>query len=398
LEKTDLALKMKNSTPLIDSVGKKIKDEILSSGYSVGDKLPSVTELAAQFSVSDKTIQRVLSIMKEDGLLSSHVGKGTFLNRLPYDSDRSDELYREGSGTIAVLDGQSEVDLTQHTESWTTRIVHGMRIEAAEHGIDLLLVNESLELSSLSNKLMKIKDRIDGVITFPFTDNYTMCNLFRECGIPFTTINRPCANTMDNYVSANYLEGSKMVGMLFAEIKCRKVLFVTTQIAGIFSKELRYKGLLEGLRLSGSDSEVEILILDSAGDLNGYEAVNDVIKSGNVPDGIYCSGDYLAIGAMAALKKHQIPIGVEGGTSVVGSSGFELAAHVEPSLTVVQIPMVQMGRRAIKQMLAIKNSRGKTIPGEIIPTKLILRKSTPASLIENGWLEKNIEHKTQINF
>ncbi|AQQ70556.1 Arabinose metabolism transcriptional repressor [Limihaloglobus sulfuriphilus] len=391
-----MALQIRNSTPLIDSVGKKIRDEILSSGYSVGDKLPSVTELAAQFSVSDKTIQRVLSIMKEDGMLSSHVGKGTFLERLPYETE--DEQIGGGTGTIAVLDGQSEVDLTQHTESWTTRIVHGMRIEAAEHGVDLLLVNESLELSSLSSKLMQIKDRVDGVITFPFTDNYTMCNLFRECGIPFTTINRPCANTMDNYVSANYLEGSKMVGMLFAEIKCRKVLFVTTQIAGIFSKELRYKGLLEGLRLSGSDSEVEILILDSAGDLNGYEAVNDVIKSGNVPDGIYCSGDYLAIGAMAALKKHQIPIGVEGGTSVVGSSGFELAAHVEPSLSVVQIPMVEMGKRAIKQMLEIKNSRSKTVPGEIIPTKLILRKSTPASLIETGWLERNIEYKTQINF
>jgi DNA-binding LacI/PurR family transcriptional regulator len=124
---------------------------------------------------------------------------------------------RTFSNTIAVLDGQSEVDLTcEHTESWTARIVHGMRIEASVNGIDLLLLNEGLAMASLRDKLDRVKNKIDGLITFPFTDNDTLFGLFDQCGIPAVTINKPSADARHNYVAADYLRAVKWVGSLFA--------------------------------------------------------------------------------------------------------------------------------------------------------------------------------------
>lgn len=387
-------------TALSKRIGKKLRDEILSQGYKPGDKLPTVAELASIMSVSDRTIQCVLAEMKRDGIVSSYVGRGTFLERVPDSNDSltpCDSHKAIFKNTIAVLDGQSEIELSEHTESWTTRILHGIRVEAAANGIDLLLLNERPALESLVKRLADIGDNIDGVITFPFTDNYTMSRIFEKAKLPVVTINRSCADARDNFVGADYFEGSKMVGAAFAEIKAKRVAFLTTQMAGIYSKEQRYKGLVEGLRFSGNNCDVDIIILESATDVQGYEAVKCMVQENKIPQAVYCSGDYIAMGVLKALKEAGIRIGVEDGVSVIGSSGFELSAHTDPPLSVVQIPMIEMGRRAVSKILEARNDDARRSAGETLPTKLILRDTTPASLRQCRWLEKIEENKMQVH-
>ena len=215
----------------------QIESDIISKGYQVGDKLPAVIEWVSLLKVSDKTIQKAIAQLEQSGLLCSFVGKGTFLKEIPCVGSRLNNN-RVLNNTIAVLDGQSEVDLTcEHTESWTTRIVHGMRVEAAANGIDLLLLNEGLGIESLIQKLSNVRKKIDGVVTFPFTDNQTLFDLFDKYDIPLITINKPCEESRNNFVTADYFEASKTVGALFSQLDCRHVWFLTTQINGIHSKE-----------------------------------------------------------------------------------------------------------------------------------------------------------------
>ena len=385
-------------TPLIQQIHQKIKDHIAQQGYKVGDKLSSVTYWATKLSVSDKTIQNVLTILRREGYISSHVGKGTFLNQ-PITGSVTTTEENIFSNTIAVLDGQSEVDLTcEHTESWTTRIVHGMRVEAAASKTDLLLLNNKLNSESVAEAMQKIKDKVDGVITFPFTDSDTIFNIFGKHNIPVLMINRPSSATIHNYVSADYFGGSKCVGELFAEIGCKNIWLMTTHMAGIFSKEQRYKGLAEGLKFSGHNEQIKVVIIDSATDDHAYNVTRELLFGNEKPDGIYCSGDYIAMGVMRALKDQGIPIGTKDGTSVVGSSGFEISAHTAPSLTVVQIPMIEIGRRAIRKVLDIKADKSHRSLGDILPTKLILRDSTPEYLKNEDWLKKIEDTKRNVYF
>lgn len=392
----------KKTTPLIDKISRIVRQDIVSHGYKVGDKLPPVTELATKYEVSDRTIQLAMNKLKKDGILSSHVGKGTFLNRLPiFPGTRTDGIktseFEQFSNTIAVLDGQSEVDLTcEHTESWTTRIVHGMRVEAAANHLDLLLLNDPLKIDALTERLSDMGSKVDGIITFPFTDNYSMLELFDKSGLPVLMINRPCSESQYNYVTADYFEGSKLVGQLFAEIGAKKIWLVTTQMAGIYSKEQRYKGLAEGLKLAGCNVEVEIILIPSATDISGYKGVIDRFRGGEHPEAIYCSGDYIAIGVMGAARDAGLQIGTEGGVSIIGSTGLELCNYTNPSLSVVQIPMIEMGRRAVKRVLEMRAEHKTRCTGDILPVELILRGSTPLSLIEKGWLNKTKDTKTLV--
>ena len=57
----------------------KIEEMIRSSSLSPGDKLPSESELAQQLNVSRGTLRQALSLLKEDGVIYNHQGKGSFL-------------------------------------------------------------------------------------------------------------------------------------------------------------------------------------------------------------------------------------------------------------------------------------------------------------------------------
>jgi CheY-like chemotaxis protein len=55
-----------------------LRDGLLSGEFAPGARLPSHTELAAQFGVATLTVRHVLAHLEEEGLVSREHGRGTF--------------------------------------------------------------------------------------------------------------------------------------------------------------------------------------------------------------------------------------------------------------------------------------------------------------------------------
>jgi DNA-binding transcriptional regulator YhcF (GntR family) len=55
-----------------------LRDGLLSGEFAPGTKLPSHTELAAQFGVATLTVRHVLAHLEQEGLVSREHGRGTF--------------------------------------------------------------------------------------------------------------------------------------------------------------------------------------------------------------------------------------------------------------------------------------------------------------------------------
>lgn len=108
---------------------------------------------------------------------------------------------------------------------------------------------------------------------------------------------------------------------------------------------------------------------------DGELAMEKLIKEGNIPEAIFATNDPTAIGAMKVLKKHgyRIPEDV----AIVGFSDTPMAEIVEPSLTSVLQPTVEMGKAAarllLEQIEAVKDSPPRTIA---LDGKLIIRNSS----------------------
>ena len=55
-----------------------LRDGLLSGEFAPGTRLPSHTELAAQFGVATLTVRHVLAHLEQEGLISREHGRGTF--------------------------------------------------------------------------------------------------------------------------------------------------------------------------------------------------------------------------------------------------------------------------------------------------------------------------------
>ena len=56
-----------------------IKEQILSGGYTVGDKLPSEMELSSELNVSRNTIREAIKVLQALGFIEQRPGKGAFV-------------------------------------------------------------------------------------------------------------------------------------------------------------------------------------------------------------------------------------------------------------------------------------------------------------------------------
>jgi LacI family transcriptional regulator len=145
----------------------------------------------------------------------------------------------------------------------------------------------------------------------------------------------------------------------------RNLLLIQDRIRG-FKKAMEKHGLPFG---DSQVVEAGIFIED------GERAMEQLIKAGRVPEAIFATNDPTAIGAMKVLKKHGYKIPQDIG--VVGFSNTQMAEIVEPALTSVGQPTMEMGRIAaellLEQITAVSPPDPRTI---VLDGQLMVRDSS----------------------
>ena len=56
-----------------------MRERITSGEYRAGDRLPSEAELCALYGVSRMTVRRAVTLLVQDGVVSTENGRGTFV-------------------------------------------------------------------------------------------------------------------------------------------------------------------------------------------------------------------------------------------------------------------------------------------------------------------------------
>jgi LacI family transcriptional regulator len=159
----------------------------------------------------------------------------------------------------------------------------------------------------------------------------------------------------------------------------RNLLLIQDRIRG-FKKAMEKHGLPSG---DSQVVEAGIFIED------GERAMEQLIKAGRVPEAIFATNDPTAIGAMKVLKKHGYKIPQDIG--VVGFSNTQMAEIVEPALTSVGQPTMEMGRIAAELLLEQITAASPPDPRTIVlDGQLMIRDS---SIKESRKQDADISHR-----
>ncbi|KPG68503.1 MULTISPECIES: GntR family transcriptional regulator [unclassified Enterococcus] len=106
-----------------------LRHKIYNGTYSTMEKLPEQNELSKKYATSRMTIQRALNLLKEEGLITTKRGQGTFVNSSSYQGKISEYI-----GLVNKFGGRHQV--TSQIISFSARFP-----EANE--MDCLLLKEN---------------------------------------------------------------------------------------------------------------------------------------------------------------------------------------------------------------------------------------------------------------
>jgi DNA-binding GntR family transcriptional regulator len=95
------------SLPAYLHIAQTLADRINSGVYAAGSRLPSGSELCAEFGVSPMTVRRALSLLENRGLVLGVKGRGTYARR----RDLADSMFRLDSLAGEWLDESAEIRL-----------------------------------------------------------------------------------------------------------------------------------------------------------------------------------------------------------------------------------------------------------------------------------------------
>ena len=106
----------------------------------------------------------------------------------------------------------------------------------------------------------------------------------------------------------------------------------------------------------------------------GMAAVELLLEDGGLPTAVWCASDYMAVGAISALRRHGLSI--PGDISVMGHDDLYSGLYPEEGLTTLRTPMAEIGRAAVDLAIALIEHDGQMNPRQVFQPSLVVRGST----------------------
>jgi len=183
-------------------------------------------------------------------------------------------------------------------------------------------------------------------------------------------------NSINNTVVVidNYKSGYEATKHL-VEQGCMHIAHITSDLnRNVYAD--RYRGYRDALSDTGLSFDENLVMVDNLSEKAGIASAQKILRMNPVPDGAFITNDFVAAAFIKTLKVHNLVVPDD--VAVVGFNNDAIAHLIEPSLTTVNYPGIEMGevaaRALINHLKGVSNiSQINTV---VINSGLIVRQSS----------------------
>ncbi|MFV2177957.1 GntR family transcriptional regulator [Actinomadura sp. LOL_016] len=101
-------------------IADELRKDIEMERYAVGETLPSIAALSARFDAAKATVERALTVLREEGLIQSRQGSPSIVAAKPEHAEAGDAP-EEPSQEFALLWGQLQ-EIREHLRRQSLRL------------------------------------------------------------------------------------------------------------------------------------------------------------------------------------------------------------------------------------------------------------------------------------
>ena len=333
--------------PTIKDIAKKAGVSIATVSYVINETKP----------ISPQTKNRVVKTIKE-------------LNYHPSNSARS--LVTGNTGNIGFI-------LTDEhflrTEPFYTRIFLGTEFEARNEGYYILLtsIKSDFDKKDILPRFVLNKS-VDGIIIAGKIPDSFIERLLRY-KLPLVFIDYIPPTNGHPLVLIDNIQGGLLATEHLINLGHRNIAFITSSIDHpSFADRLKgYKQALENAKIPVNNHFI-ITSSNFTGRQAGYNIAKRLFSHQNDLTAVFAANDAMAIGVMHFLgtKGYKLPEDV----SVIGFDDIEADLLLNPSLTTIRVPKIELGAEALKLIVNTLKNKKSLSKKIIVPVELIIREST----------------------
>jgi LacI family transcriptional regulator len=254
-------------------------------------------------------------------------------------------------------------------------VARGVDEELARVSYDLMLYTthrqqgkETIYVRSITNSLT------DGLIlVVPLVTDYLQ--ELQARGFPYVLLDQHDPSNQSDVVDATNWQGAYAATEYLINLGHRRIGLIagTPQIASAQERLEGYKAALADHRI---DFDPELVAQGDFWQPVGCQAAITLLSLKQPPTAIFASNDLSAFGAMDAARDRGLRIPED--ISIVGFDDIPQASLTHPKLTTVRQPLDEMGRTAVRMLLARIEDPSQPPRRVTLPTQLIVRDSCKA--------------------
>ncbi len=332
----------------------------------------TIYDLAQELNISPSTVSRALNDHHSIGKKTKKAVKKLAKEWGYRPNTLASSLRTNRSNTIGIM------------VSWINRpfissLISGIENAARESGLNVI-ISQSHDNSDLEKEnLQALYDsRISALIVSLAmeTIDYSHFDLFSDSSIPIVFVDRiPLMNDVTKVHINNFKAAFEATEHLIKQ-GCKRIAhFGGARHQSIYEdRMLGYVAALKRYNLVVDDSIIIHANYLSAEE--GTRITEKVLSLDNPPDGIFCANDTSAVSAIQYAKQKGVKIPEE--LAIIGFNDDPICEIIDPPLSSVHHPAVEMGEAAVKQAVSMLNEEAPGEPTErvLLDTHVVVRASS----------------------
>jgi DNA-binding LacI/PurR family transcriptional regulator len=349
-----------------------LRTQILDGTLAPGSQLPPELVLVEQHGMSRGTVRQAMNALVAAGLIERVQGRGTFVRQ-------------RVAAAQSAAERRIGVVLPYLRDEQAVNILVGIEAAAKARGYQVSFAHSDERADQQSTDVMRLRaDRVAGIIVYPVSNQQYDAAIWRLHAdqVPLVLIDRYYPDLPTDVVAVQNTDGAYRATEHLIILGYRKIGFVHTAFASFDTTSVRdrYAGYRQAMDDYG-------LPIDPAWIVQREQSYNSrevewyrtrFFTRPNRPEAVIAVNDNEAIGLLKAAAECGLP--VPEAFAVVGFDNLALGRHVQPALTTVSQPSMELGLRAGHLLVdRIEGYRGP-IRHVALPVSLVVRDSCGARL------------------
>jgi len=346
--------------PKYAAIAGELRQRIQSGELQVGDQLPTFDEMCENYGVTPTTVVRVYGLLEQEELVERLHGRGIFVA----------EQKRKITGNIGII-GSKDFH-RQHT-NYYNRLMQGMEKAARRSRQHLLSLGTDLdwEPDSLA--------KVDGVLIIGIDQVET---LIEE--IPGTTPVVSVLIAAQNVpsVTADDYQGAKLAVQYLLDHHHRRIACLVEETPILPRRRLA--GYQDAMLAAGIKIDPQWMRVAGCPEnaKNGESTTQLYMDWGRAQmqqwlrhgwdkadcTAIFVQNEAAAFGVMQVLQEEEIKVPQQ--LSIIGFDGTDLCNYISPSLCAVQVPLAEIGAKAVELLYQQIQGTVQEAHSVVIPPKI----------------------------